>query len=70
MTKLACDIFKTYCGKIQWSKIVQSIKTDKLLVEPIPTNEKNTVIDYSKIGEIRIHKADIEKYTKYLTDNK
>lgn len=68
MTNLAYSIFKTYRGKIQWSKIVQSIKTDKPLSEATPANEKNAVIDYSKAGEIRIRISEVEKYSKYLAD--
>lgn len=68
MTNLAYNTFKTYHGKIQWSKIVQSIKTDKPLSEATPANEKNVVIDYSKVGEVRIRTSEVEKYSKYLAD--
>ena len=68
MTSLAYNMFKTYHGEIEWSKIVQSIKTDRPLSEPTPSNNKNINIDYSRAGEIRIRTSEIEKYSKYLAD--
>ena len=68
MMAIAYNMFKSYQGKVEWSKIVQSIKTEQPLSEKTPSNTKNVAIDYSKIGNLRIRTSEIEKYSKYLAE--
>ena len=68
LTNLAASTYKTYGGKVEWSKIVQSIKTDRALTITSSSNDKNHQIDYSKIGEVKIKTNEIEKYAKYLAE--
>lgn len=70
MTNIAESIYKQYQGKIEWSKIVQSLKTDHPLNDKLPEKNKDVSISYKDIRYVRINTKDIEKYSRYLTDNR
>lgn len=69
MTAIAMDMYKTYCGKISWGRIVQALKTGFSITDK-PSSDKKDNLDYSFIGTIKIRTSEIEKYSKFLTSIK
>ncbi len=68
MTNIAEGIYRQYQGKINWAKIVQSLKTDHPIDDKIPEKNRDLVLSYKGNRQIKIRTSEIEKYSKYLIE--
>ena len=68
MTNIAEGIYRQYQGKIDWAKIVQSLKTDHPIDDKIPEKNRDLVLSYKGNRQIKIRTNEIEKYSKYLIE--